>query len=386
MEDAGNVGTAWKRERGRWVDSVEKENGKMTWKQAMKSVLFMVIFLYILMTVTYIIRTNGDVKDRFTGFYAEKKDTVEVVMIGSSPVYPYYATPLMWGEYGIAAYPVSSNLQRPVAATYLVEEVQKTQKPKLYIFEMRMYTARETDLTNNMAYTRGVTDNMKYSWNRVRTINAMVDDRWQRHTYYFDIFKYHSNWKTMVLPEQLACFRYEKADSQKGYVMTDEVGPCEAVDTSQIAEKEPMPEYQEECLYKLLDYLKREDLQALFLLSPTVMEEEKQRMYNYMEEIIGEYGYEFLNLNDHYEEMGLDFATDFSDYGGHTNALGAEKCTRFLGEYLSGKYGIADRRGQAGYESWDAAYGQWQEELALAKETIARRIEEEDFAVLGEEE
>ena len=60
----------------------------MTRKQLVQSIIFIVLFLYILMTVTYIIRTNGDVKDRFTGFYAEKKDTVDVVLVGSSPVYP----------------------------------------------------------------------------------------------------------------------------------------------------------------------------------------------------------------------------------------------------------------------------------------------------------
>lgn len=358
----------------------------MTRKQAVKSIIFIVIFLYILMTVTYIIRTNGDVKDRFTGFYAEPKNSIDVAMIGSSPVYPYYATPMMWGEYGITAYPISSNLQRPVAGTYMVDEVRKTQNPSLYIFEMRMYTARDTDLTNNMAYTRGVTDNMKYSWNRIKTINAMVDDVSERYTYYFDIFKYHSNWKTMVLPEQLACFRYERLDDQKGYVMTDEVGPCEAVDTSGITERLPMPEYQEKCLKELLEYLKKNELQALFILSPTVMEEEKQKMYNTIGDMVEDYGYEFLNMNDHYEEIGLDFATDFSDYGGHTNALGAEKCTAYLSEYITENYQIKDRRSEAGYESWDAAYEQWKQELETAKQTIARRIEEGDFAEAAVEE
>lgn len=352
----------------------------MTRKQAVQSVIFIALFLYLLMTVTYIIRTNGDVKDRFTGFYAEKDNTIDVVMVGSSPVYPYYAAPMMWGQYGFRAYPISTNLQRPVAAVGLLEEVRKTQTPSLYVFEMRMYTAREMDLTNNMAYTRGVTDNMKYSWNRMKVINAMVEDVSERYTYYFDIFKYHSNWKTMVLPEQLACFRYEKPDDQKGYVMTDEVGPCEAVDTSGITERLPMPEYQEECLENLLDYLEENELQALFILSPTVMEEEKQKMYNYMGDIISGRGYEFLNMNDYYGEIGLDFAADFSDYGGHVNALGAEKCTAFLSGYLVENYGIKDRRGEKGYESWDAAYSQWLKELEEAKVTIAKRIEEGDFA------
>lgn len=74
------------------------------------------------------------------------------------------------------------------------------------------------------------------------------------------------------------------------------------------------------------------------------MEEEKQKMYNYMEDIINGRGYEFLNMNDYYDEMGLDFAADFSDYGGHVNAVGAEKCSTFLGRYLVEHYGIEDKR------------------------------------------
>lgn len=358
----------------------------MTWKQAVKSIFFIAGFLYLLVTVTYIVRTNGDVKDRFTGFYAEPDDSLDVVLIGSSPVYPYYVTPKVWGDYGIAAYPLSSNLQRPAAAPYLVEEVEKTQSPSLYLFEMRMFTARDGDLTNNMAYTRGVTDNLKYSKNRIDTINAMVDDVSERYTYYFDIFKYHSNWKTMVLPEQLRCFRYEKPDDQKGYVLTDEVGPCEAVDTSHITEKLAMPEKQEECLYALLDYLKENKLQALFFLSPTVMEQEKQKMYNYMEEIIESYGYTFLNMNDHYAELGLDFSTDFSDYGGHTNALGAVKCTDFLFRFVTERYPFTDKRGEERYASWQKAYEQWKEEYAAARETITRRVADGDFAEAAAEE
>ncbi len=33
-----------------------------------------------------------------------------------------------------------------------------------------------------------------------------------------------------------------------------------------------------------------------------------------------------------------------------------------------------------GFESWDAAYEQWKQELEEAKKTIAKHIEEKDFA------
>ena len=148
----------------------------MNRKQLIKSIIFMGIFFLALIPVSYIVRTNGDVKDRFSGFYAEQDNTLDIVMIGSSPVFPYYAAPKLWGETGIAAYPLSSNVQRPVAMKYLVEEAEKTQSPSLYIFEMRMYTMEDEGLSENMAYTRGVTDNLKYSWNRVKTIQAMVPE------------------------------------------------------------------------------------------------------------------------------------------------------------------------------------------------------------------
>lgn len=129
--------------------------------------LFIAVFLALLLPVSYMVRTNGDVKDRFAGFYAQKKGTLDIIMIGSSPVFPYYAAPKLWGETGIAMYPLSSNMQRPVAMRYLVEEAEKTQSPELYIFEMRMYTIEDQGLLENMAYTRGVTDNMKYSPHRI---------------------------------------------------------------------------------------------------------------------------------------------------------------------------------------------------------------------------
>ena len=62
------------------ISRFEQEQ-QMTKKQAAKAVVFLAGFLFILMTVTYIIRTNGDVKDRFTGFYAEKDDTIDVITV-----------------------------------------------------------------------------------------------------------------------------------------------------------------------------------------------------------------------------------------------------------------------------------------------------------------
>lgn len=94
---------------------------------------------------------------------------------------------------------------------------------------------------DTMVFTRGVTDNLKYSKNRVDAINALVSNRSERYTYYFDIFKYHSNWKTLFLPDQLACWRYEKKNLLKGLEIKTGVGPVDWTDYSDVTEKWSLP-------------------------------------------------------------------------------------------------------------------------------------------------
>ncbi|MCM1251767.1 MAG: SGNH/GDSL hydrolase family protein [Clostridium sp.] len=356
----------------------------MTRKQLLQGIIFIGIFLLALIPVSYIVRTNGDVKDRFSGFYAQKDDTLDIVMIGSSPVFPYYSAPMLWGETGIAAYPLSSNLQRPAAMKYLVKEAQKTQSPSLYIFEMRMYTMEDAGLTENMAYTRGVTDNLKYSANRVETIQALVPEGEDRLSYYIDLFKYHTNWKMFALSSEWNNWRYEKENNLKGFFIKDEVGPTPTPTVGGMKGEMKIPNEQEAYLRDLLQYLQENKLQALFIVSPYGESMEEQQMFNYMGGIIEEAGYQFLNMNNHYDEIGIVFEEDFADYGSHTNAVGAQKCTAFLEKYLLANYDFTDKRGDDSYASWDAAYELWLQETRRASGVIAEHIANGDYAEIEE--
>lgn len=346
--------------------------------EALKAVVFIAVFIAIIIPVSYITRTSGDVKDRFVGFYAEKENTIDVVMIGPSAIHPYFSTPQIWGEHGIAVYPLSSNQQRPEAATYLIEEAEKTQNPSLYIFEMRQYAATDESMEANMAYMRGVTDNLKYSWNRVKLINELVEDPAERYTYYFDIMKYHSNWSSLFRPSQLRTFCYEYPNELKGYQYVDRVAVLTPWDYSSIGETESLPDNREENLYHLLDYLKAHDMQALFVVSPYAMPDDMlMKRFNYLAPIIESYGYDYINMNALGDELDLDFGTDFYDGGAHVNALGAAKCTKYLGDYISTHYDFADKRGQEEYASWDDAYQLWLEKYDEFANDWENRIEKD---------
>jgi len=384
------------------MDKEKKHIPKINIPPVVRALICVVVFILALTSLTYMIRMNGDTKDRFMGFYAEPKDSLDIVMIGSSPTYSSCVTPQLYGEYGIKAYPLASNVQRPVAGVYLVKEAQKTQSPKLYMFEMRMYVGIEEGLISNMAYTREVTDNMKYSFNRIDTINAMTSGMVADlgyadalYTYYFDIFKYHSNWKSLIHKEQCQSWRYTRRSAVKGYKITDKVGPIEkpAIDTD--AEPAKLDKYQEEALQNLLTYLRDNNLNALFYVSPYKPAEGDAGKLAYIKETVQAAGYDYLDMNQYVDDIDLEYDRDFSDYGIHTNASGARKCTDFLGKYLRDNYELNDFRIMdadgdtvAGYQdnddTWEQAYRDWLEAYSEAESLIDEHIANEDYFVLEE--
>ena len=362
----------------------------MTIKQLLKSIVFLVLFGFLSLSLTYCLRTNGSVKDRMAGFYAEKKNTLDAVIIGSSPVFPYYIGPKMFADEGIVCYPVSTNLQRPAAQRYLTEEVLSRQAPKLFIYEVRMYTGREEYLLENMAYTRGVTDNMQYSVNRLKTIEALLDQSGleyvsadsdvKKYTYWFDLFKYHSNYRSLYLLSQWKTWRFSVPDPLKGYQGMSTVAPCTFADVSGVTETEPIPAVQEKRLAELLDYLRDRGQDALFVVSPFNASADEMKMFNYIGEIVRGKGYAFLNMNTEMAAIGLDPGTDFGDYGTHVNAKGAEKVTAYFEHFLKEDFDLPDRRGDSTYASWQQSAEYWKTEHGKMLAEIASHIEEGSFA------
>ena len=358
----------------------------MTGKEAGKIALFIGIFIVALTMLTYCLRTNGSVKDRFVGFYAEPKNSIDVIMIGSSSVFPYYSAPQMFGEEGIVCYPLSTNLQRPVAQIYLAKEALSRQTPKLLVFELRMYTGREMDMTHNSAYTRGVIDNLRYSKNRLDAISGMInevmkensldgDDK--RYTYWFDIFKYHGNWRSLRLLSQWKTFRYSVPDPLKGFDGASEVVACELTDYSSLTRTEPIEDIQEKALRDLISFLKEKGQEALFVISPYMVNEETAAKINYMEELVTEEGFRFLNLNHACDEMGLSAAEDFADEGNHVNVVGAEKVTKYFETFLKENYDLADHRGEEKYASYQQAYETWCDYYQEESDTVRRNLAKE---------
>ena len=328
----------------------------MNKKQFFQACIFLAIVFLLLLCSTYIVRTNGEVKDRFAGFYAEPDNTIDMVYIGASPIGASFSPGLLWGNTGITSYPLSSNSQPTKAIEYLIKEAYSSQNPQLFVIEVRMFTQDADTQAEDTAHIREVTDNMKQSVNRISAINAMVEDKSERYTYYFDIIKFHSNWKMFTDVNELKKFNNTLKNTDKGLVASSEYMtlPSYPMDLDKDYTTE-IPKQQEEILRNLLTYLQTNNIPALFVATPQYARQEYMGQMNYIADITSEYGYNFYDMYKWPMDYGFDVNRDLRD-GSHTNTIGAYKCTVALGEYIEENYNIDTSITKENTEDWQEAY------------------------------
>ena len=344
-----------------------------------KLLIFTAIFLTAFIFASYIIRPDSEMKERFAGFYAEPKDSIDVVVIGSSPVQPLFSAPLIWGEYGIALYPISTNSQPTTGIKYLIKEVRKRQSECIYVIDVSMFIVEPDELLTE-ANIRNITDNMKYSLNRIKAINAMVSDPKERVDYYFDISKYHSviTDKDEFSIDAFKYFDFTVPALSKGYLFVDAVEPFDTVDVSSIDQTKAIPQEAEAILDDLLDYIDAENLKVMFVISPYIASDERKMQHNYLGEYIENRGYIFIDFNDFASDMGIDYSSDLYNRN-HLNLAGGEKFSHYFGSYLMDNYDFKDKRADIDYSSWDEAYANWvavAEQYKLNISDNAKRLSE----------
>lgn len=320
-------------------------------------IVFLTIFGYF---VTVFSGTPTMNADRISGFYVEPKNSLDVIYVGSSSVHAFWAAPLVWQEYGITSYSLSTDAQPLSAVKYLIEESLKTQSPELFI----VYVGNAvTDKNASKMGIRNVTDNMKYSVNRFKAIYNILRAEILNHDeeldfdekldYYFGFFKYHGRWEDGIKKEQWVRTNHNLKGTHFLARHTYTIKPIDRYDPD-TDEKLQIDPKQEKVLRDLLGYCKQKDLPVLFVNAPFSIDKEFCMKTNYVASIVSDYGYKFIDFNRLYDEIGLDFSSDFYNTT-HTNLMGQMKFTFYLADYLVDNYVFSDKRDKEGYESWDEA-------------------------------
>jgi hypothetical protein len=326
-----------------------------------RSIVFLLLFSIVFSSLSSILIPawggQDGVSSRIHTFYNQPENTVDVLFIGSSS-FLFGISPLtIWQDYGISSYVRASTKQAPIVNYYLLLETLKYQKPKVLVidgvslFQLYDYDEKEGHVRKNI-------DPMKLSMIKINLISEIVSESKTQNilSYIFPMLRYHTRWKEISQND----FDFNKNiqyDHLKGYSFVYESNPINfPVDymepNEQISELDSSAVMYFE---KIIQVCKENDIEILFLTIP-------RRSWNYsnftnIKKFTDKYGLTYIDyaLPNNFKTIELDASTDFYEES-HLNVLGAQKISKYFGEYLHETYNLTDHRE-------DLRYGQWNDDL-----------------------
>ena len=331
-------------------------------------VAFLLVFAVLFAGVTWMISFHPDhrIYRMIGGFYREPEDTLQAVYIGASNCYAFWNELYAWKQYGIAVYAYAcGNL--PFAATeYIMKAVRRTQPNARFIVNVNAVENDDMEVKT----LHNLLDYMPWSREKVEMLNGLCDmlgfSALDRLEFYFPWLRLRSDMLTILYKGVFPKDDGLKGAPAYGWYLNRIMDITDKYHNSDI--QAPLPQSFADSAERLLDYCDAEDVDVVFVTVPRAEDNlEALQNINAMNALIAARGYDVLDLRDKTGDMHLDLDQDYYNRK-HTNIHGSVKLTGYLSEYLIGRFGLEDLRGDARYASWDEA---WEKYEGIAFRTLA---------------
>ncbi len=320
-------------------------------KKIIKVIIFLLIFGILL---HYVMKILWYPPTAVSYFYKEPKNSLDVVYIGSSNAFIHFNSVLAYNLYGYTTGFLSADTQPISLAKNLIKESEKYQNPSVYIIDLATSTEDlKLDIDNGI---RKTVDSMKFSKNRIEAINESLKyikdiDKKDYIGYYFSFLMYHNRWRH-ISPLNFT----GNTSLYKGYQFaesTTKVVPQNPFNW--LDEKSELPQENTQVLKELIDYIKANNLNVIFVVPIRYFEPEYNRKLNKVIEIIQKNNINVLNFNTLEDFNEIDFSKDYYN-SAHLNVYGATKYTLYLSRYIKEHYDIINHKEDENYKSWNSEY------------------------------
>ncbi len=353
-------------------------------KETVKQVMSVICFLLIAVLIMFKLTTTAGTSEEFgrsvaDAFEAEEEDSLGVIFLGSSAIYRYICSPQLWDEQGFTSYVYGTAGQPFEATQFLMEECLYSQNPDLFVVEIRslinysetLNAGKELSGTKRAYYLQLILDSMSHQTTRLKFIDYMngeisTDDAL---SWFMDLIN-DPNWDWDFFNNEKNKLKGNKTVAKHEDLSADffDVTGLEEADVENAA-------YVLKLIDDLAAYAKENNIQILFVSTPYVENENTIALENNLGKYIETLGFNYLNCNYHYEEMGIDFAKDFYN-DEHVNVYGAIYTTSFIGQYITDNYDVTTSYDKAVVKDWDKSYDSWLSYVTDQKVTVDQLVEE----------
>lgn len=291
----------------------------------------------------------------------ERPGALDVVFIGSSNTYAFFNPLLAWQYYGIPIHTYAVSSQKPEAFKYMITEARKTQPDALYVISLG-----NSNLRLELESVHYLTDLMPFSKNKLELLQAYSKynefSAFERAELLVPFIRFHSRW------ESLTSYNFAKppvfAKGMNVYNSYLNISTDISESARVITTRCEINEAQMEVLTDLMDYLRDNEIRAVFLAPPQMgVVDWRLEQVNTELDILAENGFPVIYRWDYLDDVGYDFTRDYYNVN-HTNIHGAAKYTEYFTRYLMEHYDLRDKRGDPAYADFDEALADYREAIA----------------------
>lgn len=335
---------------------------------AARAVAFLLLFLFLFQTVSGVLRSKS-MKFAGAAIYEERRNSLDVIFMGSSHMLNAVSPVQLWDEHGIASNNLAQNGQVLPVSYYALQDALRRQKPKLVVLDV--YKVVQDTLIDTKANLHFTLDNMRFGLPKLRAVFDLLPEE-DRVEFLLDISLYHTRWKDLTEED----FQRTDTTERGAQALFDTFRPYEGWTVLPESETAVPAEVEIRYLEKIVELCRREEVELLLVAVPFTTPEDdefnRQAVVNAMAGYAGDWGVPFVNLMHRTDEMCFDFSADMADVY-HVNWRGMEKVTAWLGGYLAREYALPDHRGEAGYKDWDEAVPVWRGYIAEQEKAFWER-------------
>ena len=266
-------------------------------------------------------------------FLSEPADSYDVIALGSSHMYCTLNPIKLFRDFGIRSYVLSTRRQ-PLAVSYeYLKMALERQSPRVVVLETFMLLNKENYFRIEDGVAHDSIDPVPLGIHKFKMIGAFEHEG-APEDYILPFIKYHSRWKELGKLDFLIS-DWRERDFCKGFKLICNVTPVNAskIDYRTVAFCPIRKEYFD-WIDRIHDLASSHNAQLLLLVAPyEVSGQTSHKMAKSLHVYAKSRGIPFLDMNQRFEELGLDCKKDFYDFG-HLNVYGADKATKYIGDYL----------------------------------------------------
>lgn len=303
-------------------------------------------------------------------FYRQGED-FDVLFYGTSHVLCGIYPMELWQDYGIASYNYGTNGSFMPEIYWTIVNSLDYATPKLVVIDCFRFCNDVKTNSGNPRQAHEYFDSLPMSLNKIRAAWDIFTKEDNRLEFLWNFIVYHDRWTELAENDFVPSVWLTKG----GQFYTGLAQPKQFPSAGQ--EKLTGEPLGLRYLRKAIELCQSRGIEVLLTYLPFPANEEHQKEANRACDIAEEYGVGYIDFL-HMDQL-VDMRTDCLDFtedgeNGHVNVSGAWKVTDYLGEYISERYDIPDRREDPAYKDWDDDYREYMNYKVdqLARQTDVR--------------